>query len=427
MCSGEVRSVKKYSSLEVESFFLKKEGQQMLLCVTRIWNGFYDVLPTELLTELTSTPVSPSQKPVDDLSNNEDHSSALVLTENRLDQTGQHCLSFVREIEIYYPTSEELTVVKNVLPFITHPEKIEICGRSSTSYDTGLIESMVSNIHFSDNLHSLKLENINLTATCANEIASSLYQAGNLHELDLSKNPLYSSVRGLVENLDHVTVLTLSDVNMGEEEAAVPGASLARLNELEELDISWNALGHGIIELANHIDCVPSLTELNLRNTEMGAEEATAVFRCLPSITLLRILDLSSNPLGYGIMELAKHLIFVPGLRKLWLLDTQMSEEEVSALVRALKDVPELKTLNLSFNQLGRGVSVLIQHLSSVPELDVLSLYGVEMSKSEAEELCTACGRYTRLMTEYHDWISGRLLTEACGMRYRNPETLADK
>jgi len=414
MCSGEVRSVKKYSSLEVESFFLKKEGQQMLLCVTRIWNGF-DVLPTELLTELTSTPVSTSQKPVDDLSNNEDHSSALVLTENRLDQTGQHCLSFVREIKIYVSTSEELTVVKNVLPFITHPEKIEIYGRSPTSYDTGLIESMVSNIHFSDNLHSLKLGNINLTATCANEIASSLYQAGNLHKLDLSNNPLYSSVTGLVENLDHVTVLTLSDVNMGEEEAAVLGASLARLNELEELDTSCNALGHGIIELANHLDCVPSLTELNLGNTEMGAEEATAVFRCLPSITLLRILDLSSNPLGYGIMELAKHLIFVPGLRKLWLLDTQMGEEEVSALARALKDVPKLKILNLSFNQLGRGVSVLIQHLSSVPKLDVLFLYGVEMSKSEAEELCTACGRYTRLMTEYHVKENGsyRLRTEA--------------
>jgi len=281
------------------------------------------------------------------LSKNQDNSGALVLTENVLDRTGQLCLSFVREIEIYKPTSEELTVVKNVLPFITHPEKIEIYGSGSTSYDTGLIESMVSNIHFSDNLRSLKLENINLTATCANEIASSLYQTGNLHELDLSGNPLYSSVTGLVENLDHVTVLTLSDVNMGEEEAAVLGASLARLNELEELDISCNALGHGIIELANHIDCVRFLTKLNLGSTEMGAEEARAVCRCLAGITLVENLDLSSNPLGYGIMELAKHLNFVPGLRELWLDDTQIGEEEVSALARALKDVPNLQTLVL--------------------------------------------------------------------------------
>ena len=402
MCSGEVRSVKKYSSLTVDSFFLKKEGEQMLFCLTRICKDYRYALPTELLTELTSTLVSPPQKPVDDLSKNQENSGALVLTENVLDHTGQHCLSFVREIEIFHPTSEELTVVKNVLPFITHPYKIKIDGKISTSYDAELIESMVSNIHFSDNLHSLKLKKINLTATRANEIASSLYQAGNLHELDLSKNPLYSSVRGLVENLDHVTVLRLSGVNMGEEEAAVLGASLARINELEKLDVSHNALGHGIIELANHLDCVPSLTELKLRNTEMGGEEATAVFRCLPSIKLLQILDLSSNPLGYGIMELAKDLNFVPGLRELWLRGTQMGEEEVSALARALKDVPELYTLDLSFNPLSRGVSVLIQHLNSVPELDALLLCGVEMTKSEAEELCTACRRYTILSTEYH-------------------------
>ena len=153
---------------------------------------------------------------------------------------------------------------------------------------------------------------------------------------------------------------------MGEEEAAVLGASLAYINGLRKLDISRNALGHGIIELANHLHCVPFLTELKLSNTEMGEEEATAVCRCLPSIYQLEILDLSSNLLGYGIIELAKHLHFVPGLRKLDLCLTQIRGEEVSALARTLKDVPRLSDLGLSNNPLGRGVSVLIQHLSSV-------------------------------------------------------------
>ena len=133
----------------------------------------------------------------------------------------------------------------------------------------------------------------------------------------------------------------------------------------------------------------------------MGGEEATAVFRCLPSINLLKILDLSYNPLGNGIIELAKHLNFVPGLRKLYLVDTQIGEEEVSALASALKHAPDLHTLALSGNPLGRGVSVLIEHLTSVPVLRFLDLYGVEMTKSEAEELCTACRR-TLLGTDYH-------------------------
>ena len=345
-CSGEVRSVKEYANLRKGGFFLKKEGQQMLLCLTLVCKGYKSAVPTELLTELTSAPVSPPQKSVDDVSKNQDNSGALVLTENILDQTRQHCLSMVRTIEINYPTSEELAVVKNVLPFITNPYEIEIHG-NATSYDAGLIESMVSNIQFSDNLHSLTLDDINLTATCANEIASSLHQAGNLHELDLSRNPLYSSVGGLFENLDHVTVLRLCHVNMGEEEAALLGASLARINKLQKLDIALNALGHGIIELANYFDCVPSRTNLNLAGTEMGAEE-------------------------------------------------------VSALARALKNVPCLATLDLSFNPLGRGVSVVIQHLSSVPELSRLRLNDVEMTKSEAEELWTAGERLSLLSTDYH-------------------------
>ena len=402
LCSGEVRSVKKYANLAADSFFLKKEGQQMLFCLTRICKNYKHALPTELLTELTSTPASPSQTPVDDQSKNQDNSGALVLTESILNQTGQHCLSMVRTIVIDSPTSEELTFVRNLLPFIPHPRNIQINGGRFTSYDAELIESMVANIHFSNYLHSLKLNNIKLTSTCVNKIASLLHQAGNLHELDLSWNPLYSSVNDLVENLDHVTVLRLRGVNMGEKEAAVLGASLACINGLQELDISHNALGHGIIELANHLDCVPFLRVMNLQNTEMGEQEATAVFRCLPSITELEVLDLSSNPLGYGIIELAKHLNFVTGLKGLNLSDTQMGEEEVSALACALKDVPDLYKLDLSHNPLGRGISVLIQHLSSVPQLHFLWLFGVKMTKLEAKELCTANGIDRALATDYH-------------------------
>ena len=401
LCSGEVRSVKKYANLAADSFFLKKEGQQMLFCLTHICENYGHALPTELLTELTSTPVSPSQEPVDDQSKNQHNSGALGLTENILDQTGQHSLSMVREIKIKDSTSEELTVVKNVLPFIPHPRKIKIDGNMDTSYNAGLIESLVANIHFSEYLHSLKLNHINLTSTCVNEIASSLNQAGNLHKLDLSENPLYSSVNDLVKNLHHVTVLRLSDVNMGEEEAAVLGASLACINGLQTLDIPYNALGHGIIELAKHLHCVPCLTELILEDTKMGGEEATAVFRCLPSIDQLENLDLSNNPLGNGIIELAKHLDFVPDLSKLYLSHTQIGEEEVSALASALKHAPDLRYLDLSWNPLGRGVSVLIEHLSSVPVLRNLFLFRVEMTKSEAEELCTSRG-ITLLGTGYH-------------------------
>ena len=346
-CSEKIRTVKKYANILTTEFFLKKENQQMFFYLTRIYKTFGCALPTELLTELTSTPVSPPQKPVDDLSKNQDNGGALVLTENMPKKTLQHCLSFVKKIKIEKPTGEDLMVVNNVLPFVRSPLNVAIDGFS----DVQLIESMVSNIQFTDNLHSLKLAGINLTAKCATDIARSLHQAPNLHKLDLSDNPLYSGVSDLAENLHHV----------------------------------------------------PRLTKLNLRDVNMGDKESERLVHSLKHVNKLQVIDLSFNPLGHGIIELAKRLCSVPNLTELWLFDTQMGEEEVSALASALKYVPELEKLHLGFNPLGRGVSDLSQHLSSIPKLKYLSLWSVKMTKKEAEELCTAVrGTNIYLSTDYH-------------------------
>ena len=232
-CLGEVRELKRYDNLRALNFFLKKGGEQMLLYLNRIHKDRFTALPTELLTELTSAPVSPPQKSVDDLSKNQD---------NVLRQTGHHCLSFVGEITMTLATSEDITVVNNVLPFITRPKKIEIDGNFLTpaSCEAGLI----SNIHFTDRLHSLKLFDIRLTAKCATEIAESLYKAPNLRKLEVSYNPLYGSVSDLARNLHHVpklTVLKLINVHMGETECDSLTSSLNNVNKLRVLKIQGKA------------------------------------------------------------------------------------------------------------------------------------------------------------------------------------------
>ena len=358
-CSGEIKAVKKYDWLKNDDdFFLKKEENGMFFFLTRIKN---DVLHSELLTELTSAPVCSPQTAVDNLAKNEDNSSALCLAENRSDQTRQHCLSLVREIEINDPTSEDLIVLKNMFPLLTAPRNIRILSSDEIVHmiEEGAlgelmetITDMLRGVNFTDNLHKLWLRGINLTAECAAIIAKSLHQAPNLRELDLTENPLYSGVSDLAENLHHVpqlTMLLLRGVHMGDKEWTALAASLQYVNKLQTLNISNNPLGHGITELAKNLHSVPNLTELILRNTNMG-------------------------------------------------------EEEVSALVRALNDVPELELLDLVSNPLGRGVSDLSQHLSSVPKLRALFLTGVQITKKQAEELCTAVRKSNIQVveTDYH-------------------------
>ena len=404
-CSGEIEDVKKYADLRDADFFLKKSEKRNFIYLRRITDA---VFHSKLLSELISAPVCPSQPPVDNLGKNEDNNIALSLTENRSYQTQQHCVSLVREVELKKVTVEDFVLLKNLLPLVTAPRDIAVWGSVTDALEGNSIENAIHRINFTDNLHSLKLRGINLTAKCAAFIAESLHHSPNLHELCLSWNPLHSGVSHLAENLHHVPQLTkleLVEVQMGEKECAALAASLQYLKTLEELDMSGNALGHGIIELAKNLNSVPNLTRLNLSDTNMGEDEASALARALKDVPELSFLDMARNALGHGIIELAKNLNSVPNLFGLDLVNTNMGEAEVSALVRALKDVPELSDLYLGRNPLGRGVRDLAQYLSSVPKVNeylTLDLENVQMTKTEVKELCTAANR--RDITMFTDY-----------------------
>ena len=350
-CSGEIKDVKEYADLPNADFFLKKSEMRNFIYLGRITDA---VFHSQLLHELVTAPACSSQPPVDNLGKNQDNNIALSLTENRSDQTQQHFVSLVREVELHVGTVEDFVLLKNLLPLLTAPRNIDIRRSVKVASEGKLIESAIYGINFTDNLHSLKLRHTNLTAKCAAFIAESLHHSPNLHELCLSFNPLHGGVSHLAKNLHHTPQLTnleLQDVQMEEKECAALAASLQYLNKLERLDVANNALGNGIIELAKNLNSVPNLTQLNLSRTNIG-------------------------------------------------------EDEASALARALQDVPALRRLSLGYNPLGRGVRDLVQHLSSVPKLkEDLSLFldGVQMSKTELKELCTAVnGRNIRMFTDYN-------------------------
>ena len=136
----------------------------------------------------------------------------------------------------------------------------------------------------------------------------------------------------------------------------------------------------------------------------MGEEEVTALAHSLKNVTQLNDLLLSNNPLGHGISELTKHLHNVLHLRCLDLNDTQMGEEDVTALAHVLVYVPELIQLWLEKNPLGRGVTELIKCVRSAGYPESLNLRQVQLTKKEATELCVLANerRYTVCYSDYN-------------------------
>ena len=215
-----------------------------------------------------------------------------------------------------------------------------------------------------------------------------------------------SELFSLLNNLHYVprlSKLDLHGVGMGNQECQLLATALKYVDKLRFLELSHNPLGHGISVLAKHLHNVPHLKELYLDDTQMGEEEIIALAHSLQNVTQLSELGLSNNPLGHGISELAKQLHIVPHLKFLWLNDTQMGEEEVTALAHVLAYVPKLTLLRLNKNPLGRGVTELIKCLRSSPQLSDLRLAQVQLSKKEVTELCTLANeRNMHLQSDYH-------------------------
>ena len=425
-CYGDVKSV----NLVPGDFFIKKVGHRFVCYLTRL-----KYLPTGLLTSLISAPESSLQEPDHKLQNH-DVCNSLQLTEKTSDQTLTHSLSYLRAIEIEGidedPTSElgELVILLNNLHHVPRLSELRLCDVDMGNQECQLlatalkyvdklrilklrrsplghgIRELAKHLHCVPYLKKLHLDDTQMDEEEVTALAHSFKNVTQLSKLVLSNNPLGHGVSELAKHLHSVPQLEklrLGDTQMGEEEVTALALSLKNVTQLSQLFLSNNPLGHGVSELAKHLHFVPQLEKLDLNDTQTGEEEVTALAHSLKNVTQLSQLDLSNNPLGKGISELAKHLHNVPHLKELHLDDTQMGEEEVTALVRALVYLPELVFLYLDKNPLGRGVTELIKCLRSNPRSFDLHLREVQLTEKEATELCTLTNeRYMFLSTDYH-------------------------
>ena len=413
-CSGDVKSVNRYHDLKPDNFFIKKVGHRLVVCLTRL----VFMSPTspkfiQLLKSLISAPKSSLQEP-DHVSQNHDVSSSLRLTEKTSHQTLTHSLSYSREIIIFGPTSELVSLLNSLhhVPRLSELDLVDVgmgnqeCQLLATAlkfvYKLRFlrlscnplghgISALAKHLHSVPYLELLLLEDTQMGEEEVTALAHSLKNVTQLSELGLSCNPLGQGMSELAKHLHNVPylkMLLLRDTQMGEEEVIALAHSLKNVTQLY-IDLSNNPLGHGINELAKHLHNVPHLKWLHLNDTQMGEEEVTALAHSLKNVVQLSSLVLSDNPLGHGISELAKHLYSVPNLKKLVLNDTQISEEEVTALAHALVCAPKLMYLELAKNPLSRGVSELIKCLGSKSQLHSLYLREVQLTKQEATELCT--------------------------------------
>ena len=407
-CHGDVKSVNGYRDLFPGEFFIKKVGGRLV---------FYLIRPEltsltgpkfiEQLRSLISAPKYSLQGP-DHVSQNHDVCSSLHLTEKTSDQTLTHSLSYLREIKICnqicdllnsFNASELSELFLGGGGF--GPEECELLTFAYKYFGTlrllvvsenlpDGISELANHLHSAPHMEELYLDPTQMGEEEVTALAHCSKNVTQLSEIGLSKNPLGHGISELAKHLHCVPYLKelhLSDTQMGKEEVTALAHGLKNVTQLSELILSNNPLGHGIRELAKHLHFVPHLKKLHLNATQMGEREVTALAHSLKNVTQLSVLYLSYNPLCLGLSELAKHLHCVPHLKELHLNATWMGEEEVTALAHSLKNVTQLSVLYLSYNPLGHGLSELAKHLHCVRHLKELNLNATRMGEEEVTAL----------------------------------------
>lgn len=325
-------------------------------------------------------------------------------------QTRQHCFSLAKKIDVEDIEGDVIRIICNVLPLLSRPREIVLRSlkESSESQETGRV---VSGMNMTECLRRLKLHKICLTEKSLPLLANALQKACNLQELVLSENPLGSSVRCLAANLRHVqqlTILELSDVLMEHVTFSDLANSLRHVPHLEVLSVSRNRLGTSISALADNLEYVPQLTRLELRETHMDEDGGRALSNRLQSLPKLEVLDVSHNPLGSAVTMIAETLCKATCLTELNMTDTKMGAEEATALGRSLMFLQNLTTLSVGSNQLAQGVSALVWRLSEKSKLKRLNMENVEMGEEEVDSVAKACKKVQSLAI-FNDYLVNNL------------------
>lgn len=140
----------------------------------------------------------------------------------------------------------------------------------------------------------------------------------------------------------------------------------------------------------------------------MDEDGGRALSNRLQSLPKLEVLDVSHNPLGSAVTMIAETLCKATCLTELNMTDTKMGAEEATALGRSLMFLQNLTTLSVGSNQLAQGVSALVWRLSEKSKLKRLNMENVEMGEEEVDSVAKACKKVQSLAI-FNDYLVNNL------------------
>ena len=205
----------------------------------------------------------------------------------------------------------------------------------------------------------LVLEHIAISESAGRKLVESFEYLGNLQEFCVSgaEFDVCDTIKKHILKLPNLTVLDLSGSN----------------NPIVENMDSDSGLCHNLRYLTK-------LTHLSLMKTGLTSRHLKELKVSLKNMSQLQVLKLEENQLSTGIVDLCQGLQFLTNLVKLCLALTGLNEEGVSHITSCLVKMPDLQTLRLSFNKIGNAMGDLCHGLQYLRKLRKLQLVNTDIT-----------------------------------------------
>ena len=240
-------------------------------------------------------------------------------------------------------------------------------------------------------LESLKVCNCGLSAEAASLLAEVLSGGGMP---PLSTFHFYNNMSGDNGALAIAIIVSLSpdleDLRFSATRSMKPGCtavaeSLQKLTKLRKLDVSDSSFGEGAsVIMADAIGKNPNLTHINLRDANLEAQGAIAIFRSICSAGLkVEYLDVSGNDINADVLQaFSENSSSLSELRELYLDDNEITSDGTEILGPLLRKFTNLRILSLiSCEITAAGAYRIAKAVSKIPSFESLRFDGNEISE----------------------------------------------
>ena len=274
-------------------------------------------------------------------------------------------------------------------------------------YDSKLSSSATVILQSLGTISTLKYLNINnnqITEEAGEALASVVMHNAGLEELHLSGNNLGEGMLIVSKALEHISTLRSLDMgnnNISKEVAGKLALAISANENLEEIRLYDSKLSSSAIVILQSLGTISTLKYLNFNNNQMTEDAGEALASLILYNTGLEELHLRDNNLGEGTLKVLKGLQHITSLKLLDLKNNGMPKEASGELALALTSNKHLEKLWLANNNLQSSAFVILQALSTISSLKCLDMNNNQISGAGGEMLASVINNNTRLRKLY--------------------------